>query len=202
MRDAFSKMFWGYLFTLVEIHLFVIDILAEPVGYYLIFSGITSLVKSYPIGKKASNIALALIVLSIPSVFIQQEAMNQPINAGVVSVWSMYGGVLTIIHLLLFFYSFQLMTEIASQTADDDLIKRTSTSFKTLMAILLFLEILRPLAMNISSEGLVAPIVITAIIGFITQITFLVLLRRFMKIEDGGFPPDSNEDNSSLDISS
>ncbi|WP_272914196.1 hypothetical protein [Bacillus dakarensis] len=38
MDQAFNRIFWGYLFVWIEIHLFVVDLLPDPIGYWLILS--------------------------------------------------------------------------------------------------------------------------------------------------------------------
>ncbi|MCM3651395.1 hypothetical protein [Metabacillus litoralis] len=123
MNQAFNRIFWGYLFVLIEIHIIVIDILADPVGYYLIFSGITMLLKNFPIAHKARKLSFALIFISIPSVFIQQNAgINQLEQLSFLSGWSLYMIVLDLVKLILVFYIFQLIMTIVHKHADDGLL--------------------------------------------------------------------------------
>ena len=78
----FKKLFWGFLFVFLEIHI-IIDILPDPIGYFMIFSGLILLLKNIPDskpGKHAMRWAQALIILSIPSVFLSQNEINQLVD--------------------------------------------------------------------------------------------------------------------------
>ncbi|KAB8125840.1 hypothetical protein F9U64_21540 [Gracilibacillus oryzae] len=181
MKDAFSKMFWGYILVLIEIHLFVIDILADPVGYFLIYLGINHLVNEFPIGHKAKNLAIVLILLSIPTVFVVNiDAFS---SEPVLSRWSIYGTVLSLLKLILIFYIFQLMMEIANSSSDPYLIGRTEKTFLTYIIIMALISISQPFTMNFSMDVHTTYVILTIVISLIMEVVLLVLLRRFMKVE-------------------
>ena len=183
MNQAFNRLFWGYLFVLFEIHIIVIDILADPVGYYLIFSGITMLLKDFPIAHKARKLSFALIFLSIPSIFIQQNVeTNQLQPLSFLSGWSLYTTVLDLLNIILVFYLFQLIMAIVHQHADDGLIRRSSKTFSLYLIVKLIATIASPFAMNLSGDELLWIVLVTIFVSFIMEIAFLVLLWSFRKV--------------------
>ncbi|WP_404332506.1 hypothetical protein [Mesobacillus maritimus] len=63
LYEGFRKIFWGFILVFLEIHLLIIDILPDPIGYYLIFSGINLLNKHYGVSSKGKGFALGLVIL-------------------------------------------------------------------------------------------------------------------------------------------
>ena len=183
MNQAFNRLFWGYLFVLFEIHIIVIDILADPVGYYFIFSGITMLFKDFLIAHKARKLSFSLIFLSIPSVFIQQNVgTNQLEQLPFLSGLSLYTTVLDLVNFILVFYIFQLIMTIVHQHVDGELIRRSSRTFSLYIIVKLLATIASPFAMNLSGDGLLWIVLITIFISFIIEIVFLVLLWSLRKV--------------------
>ncbi|MRH43793.1 hypothetical protein GH741_14035 [Aquibacillus halophilus] len=183
MKFAFKRLFWGFLLVLLEIHILVIDIFPDPVGYYLILSGLTWLIKDYPVGKKASNIAGFLIIFSIPTVFINQSNMNETIGqVDIFSGLSLYMVALELIKLVLVFYVFKFMLEIAQASADNNLYHRTLNTFKVYMIIMLVGHLLQAFTMN--ESGMVAFMVFALIVMLAMEVVFLVLLSKFSKLDD------------------
>lgn len=183
MSEAFGKIFWGYLLVLFEIHIFVIDILPEPVGYYLIFSGIRLLLQDFPVGKKATNIALALIFISIPTVFVQQNTgIDQLGQLPFLSGWPLYMTVLGVIKLILVFYIFQLIMTIVQKHRDFYLVNRSTKTFYTYIIVMVLTLIVHSFSINFSMDQFMVITVISIAVGFIMEIVFLVLLKRMRQI--------------------
>lgn len=184
MSEAFSKIFWGYILVLFEIHIFVIDILPEPIGYYLIFSGISMLLNDFPICSKAKNMALSLTFISIPTVFIQQNAGADPLGQiPFLSGWSLYLTVLGVLKLILVFYIFQLILAIVKEHGDFSLINRTTKTFYTYIIVMVLTMIAHSFTINFSTDQFMVVTIISLVLGFIMEIVFLVLLRKMRKID-------------------
>lgn len=187
MSEAFGRIFWGYLLILIEIHIVIIDILPEPVGYYLIFSGISMLLNDFPIGSKAKNTALVLIFISIPTVFIEQNAgANQMGQLSFLTGWSLYMTVLGILKLILVFYIFQLIMAIVKEHGDFALNDRSTKTFRTYIIVMLLTMIFHSFSINFSMEQFLVVTIISIVVGFIMEIVFLVLLRKMRKIDYEG----------------
>ncbi|QHE50760.1 hypothetical protein [Pontibacillus sp. HMF3514] len=193
MRSAFSKIFWGFLLTLLEIHIQFIDILPDPVGYFLIFLGLQTLVEKYPIGNKAQVLAAILAVLSIPTVFINESGTMNPMDSPF-TMWWVYSEVMMIIDLILIFFIFQLMLEVVKDYQEEALETYTRKFFKVYILSNLALIIFDALFINLSSEALVGLTIVAIVFFIILEIMFLVLLRKYMKLDD--HPPIPPEEAS------
>ncbi|THE10743.1 hypothetical protein E1I69_17515 [Bacillus timonensis] len=176
----FKRVFWGYLFILLEIHLFVVDILPEPIGYYLIFSGIAAIPVENRIGNKLKKLLIGLIIISIPTVFIQQNAPES--NVGI-SLLDYYTSLLEILKLVLVFFVFQLVMEVVKATDDEFLARRSVQTFKIYMTVMLLITLSHTFAMNLSSNVMAGYLFFTIPVGLIMEIMFLVLLWKLHKHE-------------------
>ncbi|WP_390297913.1 hypothetical protein [Virgibacillus kekensis] len=181
MHKACMRMFWGFLITLIEIHFLVIDILPDPLGYALIAAGISSIIEDFPIGKKAYNIAVFLGVISIPGVFIQQIGGNGIVQS--LTATGVYSLVLSLINLVLVFYIFQLLMEIARKRGEEELINRTSVFLRIYIVTMLVIQILQSFTLNMHGALLQGYIIVAVIISLVLQITFLAWIFRFRKYD-------------------
>ena len=75
MKSALNLVFWGYLLALLRLEI-GIDILPDPVGYFLIALGCFGLREHYPIAQKAGILAVGMIFMSIPTVFINLDEVS------------------------------------------------------------------------------------------------------------------------------
>lgn len=179
LYEGFRKIFWGFILVFVEIHLMVIDILPDPIGYYLIFSGIRLVNHYFGFTNKGKQVALGLVFLSLPTLFIQNQSVIQ------MSGSSIYLSLIGIINLVLAFYLFQLMVSIAKQREDDSLHQRTTTMFKIYMVTMFFVTFLEPFSINMTEGLKMWFIVFSAIFGLVINIFFLALLLKYSKLSDG-----------------
>lgn len=186
LYDGFRKIFWGFILVFLEIHIIAIDILPDPVGYYLILSGLNLLKSRYHLDVKANYVAILLVLVSIPTVFLQNNAMNQLGSASLITGWSIYMSVIGILNLVLAYFIFQVMISIATKREDDYLQRRTTNTFKAYMIIMLLITFFESFAMNMTRDLLMGYVTISAIFGLIMNITFLVLISRFSKVDDKG----------------
>ena len=179
MNQAFNKIFWGYLFVFLEIHIIVIDVLAEPIGYYLMFSGIKRLIEDFPIGQKAKVLSFLLIFLSLPTVFIQQNAGTEQI---VFSGWSIYTTVLGFAKLVFVFYLFQLVLAFVQRARHDRMITRVSRTFNAYMMIMLLASFASTFMINFATSSFVTIMIVVMVASFVMEIVFLILLWSLRKM--------------------
>lgn len=184
MARAFQKMFWGYLFIILEIHIIFIDILAEPVGYYLILSGVSALANEFPIGKKARFLSLALLVISIPTVIMQgefnQALFGQPsliTNWG----WVTYFSVLNLLNIILIFYLCKLLVEVANQHKKFDLGKSASNTLIAYVIIMLCVELYSSFSINLPQSISAGTIFIVVLASLLMHLFVLLLLHQFKR---------------------
>lgn len=176
MRTAFQKIFWGFLLVLIEIHIYVIDILPEPVGYFLIAGGLVWFRETYKEAKYAHQIAMILVVISIPSVFIQQQAVVQ-----FGSIWGVYGLFILIVNLMLVYFVFRLLVAIAIQKRANELANGTTILFKVYMVVMLLALILPLISGDFQFINSLAAY--AGLAGLVVEIVFLIWLRKFSKME-------------------
>lgn len=174
--SAFTKIFWGFLLVFLDIRLFMpIDLFADPIGYFLIFSGVHLLVNDFPIGRKAKYLSITLSILSIPTLFYDK------VDAGVGEYFSYlnwYLSALGLAHYILIFFVFQLIVEIANRSKNENLIRRSSTTFIAFFIVTFVIYLWTTFAINLPmhSNWVISVSTLLLIIGFIMGILFLTLL--------------------------
>lgn len=191
MNKGFKNLFWGFLLVFLDFRINTFDILLDPIGYILIFSGLQTLVHHFELkssGKFASILAGILIVLSIPDVFIPQQEINQ-----LVTSWSFYSFLYGILNILLVYFIFEIMLKFCALYGRDS--SSVSLLMKFYIGVSLFIEFLSPFTINFSDERFILPMVMAAIIAFALHIVFIVYLNRFSK-----WPPlDDNKEGHAYD---
>lgn len=183
--SAFTKIFWGFLLVFLDIRLFMpIDIFADPIGYFLIFSGVQIMVKDFPIGRKAKYLSIVLSIFSIPTIFYEK------VDVGVgefISYFNWYLSALGLAHYILIFFVFQLIVEIAKRSENEELIRRSSTTFTAFFIVTFVIYLWTTFAINLPmhSNWVISVSTSLLIIGFIMGIVFLTLLwsTRNVRIE-------------------
>lgn len=198
MKESFNKIFWGFLLVLIEIHLIVVDVLPDPLGYFFIYVGVQALAKHNTVGRKAEYISLILIIVSIPTIFIQNSSINGLGHVNPFNMWSIYMIVMGLCKLVLVFYVFKLMLAFAKEHDNLYLVKRTISTFKIYLVVMLLNQFLQSFVMNLTSEAVTVLTIIMLISSLVLEITFLVLLRKFRDIEDrnkGNYSSNTNDIN-------
>jgi hypothetical protein len=180
MRTAFSKLFWGFLIILLEIHIFVIDVLPDPIGYIMICSSLSYFVDEYKTGGKARGWAIVLVIFSIPSIFIPQSIISE--SSQFLSGWSIYHMLLGLLKLILVFHIFQILIVIAKNRLDTDIYNYTNNFFIIYMIIVLGTYIITPFHMNLQMDTISWFITLIHVVAFIIEIMFLVLIHKFKRL--------------------
>ncbi|UZJ78446.1 hypothetical protein [Fictibacillus sp. KU28468] len=183
MRESFHKLFWGFLLILIEIHIIAIDILPDPVGYYLIVSGLGLITINNKALKKAKYLALGLVFISIPTVFIQKNVTgNTSGQLFDLSLWPIYTQVIGMLKLILVFYVFQILLDAAMKKGDQQLYASARYRFVSYMAVMLILNITLPFTMNIIGDLMTAYTVVFLLLSLLVEVMFLLLLRKYRKV--------------------
>lgn len=182
MKINFKQMFWGFVFILLEIHLIYIDILPEPIGYYLIFASLVGVPSESRTGNLLKKLLIMLVLISIPTVFIQQNVNGNELGSFVgISIWDTYTFFLEILKLVIVFLVVQLIMTVVSTLGDEFLISRSSQTFKIYMTVMLFITLFNTFAMNLSRDIITGFLFFTIPLGLIMEIMFLVLLWKLHK---------------------
>ncbi|WP_449537642.1 hypothetical protein [Ferdinandcohnia sp. Marseille-Q9671] len=179
MKINFNRMFWGFIFILLDIHILVIDILPDPIGYYLILSSLRFVTPENRLGNRIKWLTTGLIIISIPTIFVQQTVDHSP----GFSPWWTYSSALGIGKLLLVFFLFQLIMEIVTSLEDIALIHRSSQTFSMYMWVMVIITFSDAFLINFSNDILIGYLFITLPLGILMEIMFLLLLRKLHKHE-------------------
>lgn len=182
MKSSFRKIFWGLLLILLEIHIVIIDILPDPLGYFLIFSGVSALeMEKNASGdrNKVKTMALSLLFISIPTIFIQNTP-NEVVSP--YSVWPMYMTGLGILKLVLVFYLLKFMAAIAQERGVVELAKRTENTGKVYITAMLIVTLIQSFLENLTEGWATGLAVLTIIISLIMEVALLILVHKFGKL--------------------
>lgn len=175
MKSALNLVFWGYLLVLLRFEI-GIDLLPDPVGYFLIALGCFGLREHYPIAQKAGNLAVGMIFISIPTVFINLDEVS---SLG----WGAYTIALLFLKLILAYFLFLILKTIVEDYDHAALINRTNTVYTFYITLNLLSLAFTSFSMNVSGDFWVVVGGVLILAPFIMEIVFLVLIRSIRKAE-------------------
>lgn len=182
-RRGFKHMLTGFLFILLDIHLFV-DILPDPLGYGLIAAGIHKLSAEGKHAKNAVTTAYILLILSIPTFIFSGPAMETMQNDSM--GWLIYGVAVSIGHLILMYFTFQmLMNEVDYPVNAVEIRVRVRKMMVFYMSMMLSAQLLHPFLFNMNQDSALILGILIIGLTLIATIAFLVHLRGLQKM----FPP-------------
>lgn len=173
MKKSLSQILCGYVFIFLAIRIGV-DILADPVGYLLITIGCLKLGEKYADGKMAAYIALSMILLSIPSVFIDLNLVEN-------GFWYYYSNGLFAGELIMTFYLFRLMKRLAEADGQTDLKDRTQFLYNIYIPTSLLMLGLAAFYTATGMRSMEQVFFVLVLILLILNIAFIFLLNAFRK---------------------
>ncbi|MFG6115934.1 hypothetical protein ACGTN9_12140 [Halobacillus sp. MO56] len=176
-EQSFGRIFVGFLLVFLEIHILAFDILADPVGYLLIASGIITLQEHTGGYEKLHKLAYGLAILTIPTVFIQNT--NDPYGMDYLIVYTGYTLLLGLIKIMLVYYLLTGMTESARKYGWLDGERRAKKVLNLYLPIALVGAVAQTFMINSYGEWTPIFIMITVILHLIAEIALLVVLFSF-----------------------
>lgn len=169
MKTAINLLFLGYLFVFLRIQIGV-DLFPDPFGYLLIALGSHRLEKNYPIAKKGRFLAAAMVLISFPTMFITE---GEAISFG----WNAYTTALLFLNIILSYFIFSILINIAQDYGDKALIQRTEKTFTIYISFNLAVLAFLSFSMNVSGDFWASFTLMIMFASFIMEIVFLVLMR-------------------------
>lgn len=173
MKKSLSQILYGYAFIFLDIRIGV-DILADPVGFLLIALGCLKLGEKYADGKKAAYIAIAMILLSIPSVFIDFNLVET-------GPWYYYSNSLFMGELIMTFYLFRLLKRLAEAFGENELKDRTQLLYNIYIPATLLMLGLAAFYTATEMRSMEEVFFVLVLILLILNIAFILLLNAFRK---------------------
>jgi hypothetical protein len=173
-KSAFNKLFWGFLFIMVNFKIQGFDILPNIVGYILFVMGLGQLASRSEHFRKAELFSIPMVILSILSIY------ERPVQAGGVQVSSgwPFGIILSaasIVLLLLLVYNLLMgIKDMADEQGKRDISEESGRRWNQF----LMLEVAVLFAFIIAFVPMLGFIYIIAIL--IASIVLAVVLMGFM----------------------
>lgn len=182
MKNAFQTIFWGYFFVWLDFYI-MIDLLPDPVGYFLIYAGVKRIASKFTIGKRVKNLSLVLVILSIPNVLgPASTGGNSFLQSYELFGWSWYSIAFVVIDLLLIFYTFQLILEVVRTHGSARLIKRSKNLFIAYFCTVFLFYLSTTFAMNLPNNLILSITMGLLVISFVMHILFLMLLLDVRRV--------------------
>ena len=183
-RQGFKYLITGFLLILLDIHAFIY-VLPDSVGYLLIGLGILKVVAEGKNAKRAEMTAYMLMVLSIPTLVLSGEVLQQMQTDS--TGWKLYGFVLSMGHLILMYFLFLMLLNEVDYLNDEETIQhRVHKMMRFYMAITLSSAFIQPFLMNVNHDIQLVVGIPLIVVTLIAQIIFIVHLRGLQKT----FPND------------
>lgn len=173
MKKSLRQILYGYVLIFLAIRIGV-DILADPVGYFLITLGCLKLGERYIDGKKAAYIAITMIFLSVPSVFIDFNLVET-------GPWYYYSNGLFAGELIMTFYLFRLLKLLAEALGETDLKDRTQFLYNIYIPASLLMLGLAAFYTATEMRSMEEVFFVLVLILLILNIAFILLLNAFRK---------------------
>jgi hypothetical protein len=114
LEGAFNKIYWGFLFIMIDFRLQGIDVLPDIIGYLLFAGGLTVLASSSSCFEKAKRLNVFMIVLSVVQIY-ERPTQGGGINFGVLGPFGFLIGIAaTILNLIVIYNLFMGIRDIAN----------------------------------------------------------------------------------------
>lgn len=175
IQNGFSKLYWGFFFTMIDFKISGFDILPDIVGYVLFAMGFSILEQYSTYFSKAKYFNIPLLILSIFSIYEKPQQVSG-IQIGSLGIFGIVIGIVSVILSLLAIYNLFLgikeMAEKHGASAVYQLADRRWNQYIILQMLILLALML-----------IFIPLLAIAYIIFLLfiSIAFTVLLMQFMK---------------------
>jgi len=174
--NAFNKLYWGFLFIMVDFKLQGFDIFPDMIGYLFFAAGFSMLVLNSEYFKKAGRFNIGMILLSIFSIY-EPPAQGGGIQLGPLGLFGILIGILSMVLSLLVVYNlFMGIKEMSTVSGRADIYEESDTKWRQFLAL--------QLAVLLSFVLIFIPplAIIFIIVLLIISIILTIHIMRFMKI--------------------
>jgi hypothetical protein len=175
-EDGFRKLYWGFLFILIDFRISGFDILPNFIGYLFFAAGFSILAENSIYFVKAKSYNIPMIILSLFSIY-QQPAQGEGIQFGPLGVFGVLIGIASLVLGLLVVYNlFMGIKEMAESRGRTDIYEEADKRWNQY----LLLQLAGVLAFVLVFIPLLAIVYIIAML--IASIVLTVLIMRLMKM--------------------
>lgn len=182
MSSGYNKLLWGFLLVILDLRIMNVDLLIDAVGYFIVVSGLKILSSQSESFNKAQVFGVILGILSIPSTidFAATFPFEQgilPTNLFIGSLF--YSSFLGFLHIVLAFYIFRGMMEMAIQANLHGLPQRVQGRARFYIITSFIILAIMPLLLNLNDEAGMYVLITVALVSFIVELFFILLIREF-----------------------
>lgn len=173
-ESGFRKLFWGFLFILIDFRISGFDVLPNIVGYIFFAGGFSILAGNSIYFVKARNFNIPMIILSIFSVY-QQPAQGSGIHLGPLGLFSIPIAIAALaLNLLVAYNLFLGIKDMAESRGQMDIYSDADTMWKQFLLL--------QLAIILAFVLILIPVLAFAyiIVMYILSITITAQIMRFM----------------------
>lgn len=170
MNKTWRLLFFGYLFVFLRFEI-VIDVLAAPIGYYMIYTAARQYSGQQLPAKHLEIVSFIGIFLSVPGVFV-------PLNEAA-GAWQLYAELLFVWKVLTVFYLFGVWRVMAEGMGFGRLRDRMKFVYVLYMGVHFAMMLVSAFSLNVGGSSWMSLAVIVGILTVIMDITLLVSIRLF-----------------------
>lgn len=174
-KSGFDKLYWGFLFVMIDFKIQGFDILPDIVGYILFAIGFSILAERSTYFKKSATFNIPMIILSILSIY-EQPSKGSGIQLGQFGLLSIPIAIAGLVFSLLVVYNLFLgIKEMAETQGQMDIYSEADNRWRQflmlqLVALLaIVLIFIPPLALIFIVGMLIASIALTVVIMKLMQ---------------------------------
>lgn len=173
MNKAFRLMFWGYIFVFFRMQ-FGIDLLAAPIGYYLIYSGARLMSERFPAAKKAEMVAFIGILISMPGVFVNLSEVTG-------GLWKLYAEGLFLWKVILVYYLFIVWKSAIQNVGQNRLRQRVQITYVWYMAVHFVMMLINAFSLNVGGSEWTSLYLFFSLMVIAMDIVLLVLIAALRR---------------------
>lgn len=182
MEYGYKKIFWGFIFTFLDINLGTFDILPNFLGYYFIYLGCVKLAEEDEYFSKACTPAMFLIgmevILLINKVFMQDPLR---IYGGFSMMGTIIGLATRVVGIVLLYYVIKGIYNVSERNNNKDMMKKSKFIWNMLFGLFVIEEFITPFYINTNFKFLSVILVITVLVNLVINIKLLILIKRSSK---------------------
>lgn len=173
MNKAYRFIFWGYLFVFFRVHIYI-DLLAAPIGYYLIYSGARILSQQFSIAKRVELISFIGMLLTVPSVFVNLSEVS---SGG----WMLYAQLLFVWKMIVVYYLFATWKTATQMTGFARLHSRVQLTYHLYMGVHFLMLVLMAFSLNVGGDNWTLLYMTVSVIVVCMDILLLVLIASLRR---------------------
>ncbi|AXI00812.1 hypothetical protein DV702_14515 [Sporosarcina sp. PTS2304] len=175
MNKAFRLLFWGYVFVFFRVHVYI-DLLAAPIGYYMIYSGARIMSQQIHETKKVELVAFIGVLISVPGVFVNLSEVS---SGG----WMLYAEGLFVWKIIVVYYLFATWKTAIQQVGFARVRSRVQLTYMWYMGIHFLMLLVTAFSLNIGGDYWTILYSTVSVLVVLIDIALLILIASLRRID-------------------